>query len=901
MTKNGMNEANPPRRTRRNQQFGDESRGASAANGTLKVKLAASMLLLLSGLLTPPSLHAIILTNGSLTVDIRSGNGAIDSVTFGGANFYDQGTHVSDWGLQSGTDTSSFRLNNTYGGTDQPVSVTSSPGTVTVSGTFTAGGNNLAFSRSYTLVAGFNVLRITTEFVNNGGDMTVSYFDTFDPDQGYPLGFGFGTFNDVFTLGSAKVGQAYASNDLTVVMGSQDPAVTVAAGFPFSIWDGATLNSFFSAPFDGNGAFDDSGLHIGFRFILPAGGSRTVIYDQAYGTTHSAAQTAFTGAQLCGNGVLDPGEGCDNGLANGSPSSCCTTICSFRSAGETCRAAAGVCDLPDSCTGSSGTCPVDAKSSSACRPSAGDCDLAESCDGVADTCPADAKQPSTHVCRLAAGTCDLDDTCDGSTDDCPADAKSSAECRASNGVCDPAESCDGVNDDCPADAKSSAECRASNGVCDPTESCDGVNDDCPADAKSSAECRASNGVCDPAESCDGVNDDCPSDAKSTALCRASGGVCDVDDYCNGIDDNCPLDVKQPASHICRAAVDVCDATELCDGSTNACPADSKQPSGTVCRALADECDIVETCNGSSNTCPANAVMADDTPCFGPNNNTCLNTCQSGFCSPDFISQCCGNGTLEAAELCDDGNQANADGCSDHCGLDLDAFQCYRNVRAFQPAPPAPLTLIDAVNSSMMPSLQAGVDGLHDSCNPASLNGQHPGAPGQPDHLQSYRVSVVQRRSLMTLLPERDVKVVNQFGTLYLDLTWPRNVLLPTGKSLVTTPPAPVSPAVDHFTCYKVKRAKGRPRFQRITGQIMTDLFGTRSVTLVRPSRLCLPANQNNQEPGAESNIGHLLCYRVRNRQFDVPGTAYIHNELGAGSLQPKALTELCVPSVKNPS
>jgi hypothetical protein len=61
----------------------------------------------------------------------------------------------------------------------------------------------------------------------------------------------------------------------------------------------------------------------------------------------------------CSDGVLDPGEDCDEGVANGSDSSCCTSACGLRSAGEACRPAVGSCDAAESCTGSDGACPAD--------------------------------------------------------------------------------------------------------------------------------------------------------------------------------------------------------------------------------------------------------------------------------------------------------------------------------------------------------------------------------------------------------------------------------------------------------------------------------------------------------------------------------------------------------------
>jgi len=56
------------------------------------------------------------------------------------------------------------------------------------------------------------------------------------------------------------------------------------------------LNTFFAAPYDGNGALADQGLHIGARFFLPAGGSYTFTYDHAVGPSVAAAEDQFVRA-----------------------------------------------------------------------------------------------------------------------------------------------------------------------------------------------------------------------------------------------------------------------------------------------------------------------------------------------------------------------------------------------------------------------------------------------------------------------------------------------------------------------------------------------------------------------------------------------------------------------------
>jgi cysteine-rich repeat protein len=229
---------------------------------------------------------------------------------------------------------------------------------------------------------------------------------------------------------------------------------------------------------------------------------------------------------------------------------------------------------------------------------------------MSDACPADGLAASGTVCRAAAGVCDLVETCDGASSSCPADLKGAAECRAAAGPCDVAETCDGSANDCPANAfqPSSLECRAAADVCDVAEQCSGSAAGCPADVFTVAgvECRASAGVCDLVESCTGTDAACPDDAKSTAECRASAGVCDVAESCDGASDDCPADALAPSTVVCRAAAGACDLAEGCTGTDTACPADTSQPNGTACDdgtacTTPDAC-VSGTCQGNPEIC-----------------------------------------------------------------------------------------------------------------------------------------------------------------------------------------------------------------------------------------------------------------------------------------------------------
>jgi cysteine-rich repeat protein len=112
---------------------------------------------------------------------------------------------------------------------------------------------------------------------------------------------------------------------------------------------------------------------------------------------------------LCGNGMLDPGETCDDG--NRLPFDCCSPTCQLVAAGTPCRGAAGLCDLPETCDGVSQTCPADqvAPAGTSCRAPAGACDVGEVCTGTSPSCPPDLGPPDAD----GDGVGDLCDPCPG--------------------------------------------------------------------------------------------------------------------------------------------------------------------------------------------------------------------------------------------------------------------------------------------------------------------------------------------------------------------------------------------------------------------------------------------------------------------------------------------------------
>lgn len=134
------------------------------------------------------------------------------------------------------------------------------------------------------------------------------------------------------------------------------------------------------------------------------------------GTTN-ATSTAFTGTfecvatsstfhgdvngSRCGNGVLDPGEACDDG--NRLDRDCCSPTCTFDASGTTCTSDAEPCTL-DACDGA-GTCDHTIQAGLPCASDDNACT-----DDVCDASGLCQHQPNTAPCD-DGNDCTLGDTC----------------------------------------------------------------------------------------------------------------------------------------------------------------------------------------------------------------------------------------------------------------------------------------------------------------------------------------------------------------------------------------------------------------------------------------------------------------------------------------------------------
>jgi lysophospholipase L1-like esterase len=73
------------------------------------------------------------------------------------------------------------------------------------------------------------------------------------------------------------------------------------------------------------------------------------------GDWDTCATNTTTLPSVCGNGILEPGEDCDDGGDNGQSNSCCTATCRLEPAGTACADEGDLC-TEDACAGTADTC-----------------------------------------------------------------------------------------------------------------------------------------------------------------------------------------------------------------------------------------------------------------------------------------------------------------------------------------------------------------------------------------------------------------------------------------------------------------------------------------------------------------------------------------------------------------
>jgi hypothetical protein len=227
---------------------------------------------------------------------------------------------------------------------------------------------------------------------------------------------------------------------------------------------------------------------------------------------------------------------------------------------------------------------------------------------------------------------------------------------------------------------------------------------------------------------------------------------------------------------------------------------------------------------------------------------------------------------------------------------LDHFQCYQAKAAAGAA--HFVAIPHLIAADQFGEWRYSVTKAKDLCTPANVAGSDPTAPSHPEHLESYQIKRVPGTAKFAKLLGQTV--VDGYGELTVDLLKPERLLVPTAKSL-SGPPAEPTPLTDHFTCYKIRVSPGTPKFTPLNAQVVGDQFGALSVNVIKPKKLCVATNKNNEEPGAETHSEHLICYQAKLVSSFTPVRAFTTNQFGTEVLDAKKPVEVCLPAGLNPT
>lgn len=353
------------------------------------------------------------------------------------------------------------------------------------------------------------------------------------------------------------------------------------------------------------------------------------LVEQAACTAGDSAGVCRSGVCLpvvCGDGIIDATEACDDGNTLGSDG------CSAR------------CDSTEAC----GNHFVDALLGE-------QCDDGNNADG--DGCQAD--------CRIAAcgdGKVDFGEGCDeGQNNNNAPNANCRVDCqpkRCSDGIVDNGELCDDRNlrsgDGCSGDCQSTEFCG--NGYVDLAngESCDDGN------REENDACRNN---CSPASCGDGV------------VQAVNGEACD-----NGAaNSNAPNAACRTNCQPQRCSDGVLDTGETCDDGnlvsgdncSGDCLSNETCGNGRVDAVAGEACDDGDAINANSCTNACTIPGCGDGIVQAVNGEVCddglaNSNAPDAACRLNCQSKRCGDGVLDAAEVCDDGDTESGDGCAGDC-------------------------------------------------------------------------------------------------------------------------------------------------------------------------------------------------------------------------------------------
>jgi cysteine-rich repeat protein len=157
------------------------------------------------------------------------------------------------------------------------------------------------------------------------------------------------------------------------------------------------------------------------------------------------------------------------------------------------------------------------------------------------------------------------------------------------------------------------------------------------------------------------------------------------------------------------------------------------------------------------------------------------------------------------------------------------------------------------------------------------------------HLTCYRIKDARGQPRFE---RRDVEVADQFGELTLTVRKAEALCVPSGKD-----GGPLALNLDHFKCYQAREAAGTPKFQR---QVVTlvDQFGSVTLTVLKPEALCNPVDKNGE--GITNPDTQMTCYKIVPRNFPPKPDVSVRNQFGENTLMVVSRRTLCVPTLEEP-
>lgn len=396
------------------------------------------------------------------------------------------------------------------------------------------------------------------------------------------------------------------------------------------------------------------------------------------------ADCSATTAAVCGNGITEAGERCDDfGESASCDADCTDAICGD---GTTNATALEECDTRGSTPECDDDCTRVTCGDGTFNPAAG-----EACDDGNDV-NVDACLSTCQPARCGDGViwsgielCD-DGARNGTPGACALDCSGITSATCGNGTVEDGEDCDdaGLSETCDPDCTFAAcgdgfvNVQASERCDDGPRNGEPLACDLVCGGITTSVCG--NGTVEPGERCDDAGPSAVCDADCTnALCGdgtindLAGEVCD-DGAANGEPLSCNATCSGPTDALCGNGV--VEGDEACDDGeqTDACNANCTIAAcgdGITNAAAGEACDdgnLIET-DACTNGC-AGATCGDGLLWEG------VEFCDDGLdnglptrCSLDcsgITSATCGNGTLEGDEACDDAGESDA--CDPDCSV-----------------------------------------------------------------------------------------------------------------------------------------------------------------------------------------------------------------------------------------